>query len=214
MKFPGEQSVHRVGVLRVVGGEGRLGELIPGWWRGPFPMLSITLWFGLVTGLLELTFLVTRVQVFEDGAWMRSPHLVWMVPVSDLLIAAVGGLFLGLFARAWPRWGRRLAVGTFVMLACLSQLLLIRGLNSLTCVLIAGGLAGSRRPSCSHAGRSSSRWSGAASRRSLPSSSPSSDCRSAPIPPPGVGRSRAGHRCRVGHRTSFSSCWIPCVPIA
>ena len=123
------------------GGEGRLGGLVPGWWRGPFPVLLIALWFGLVAGLLELTFLVTRVQVFENGAWMRSPHSVWMVPVSNILLAAAGGLFLGLLARARPRWGRRLVVGTLVTLACLSQLLLIRGLNLFTCVLIAAGLA-------------------------------------------------------------------------
>ncbi len=141
MKAPGRDIIRRVQVPGIVDGEGQLGGIIPGWWRGPFPVLLITLWFGLVSGLLELTLLVTRVQVFEDGAWMRSPHLVWMVPVSDILIAAVGGLFVGLFARAWPRRGRRLVVGTLVMLACLSQLLLIRGLNALTCVLIAGGLA-------------------------------------------------------------------------
>ncbi len=141
MKTPGEDIVDPIEVSRIDGEEGRLGGLTPGWWRGPLPVLLIALWFGLVSGLLELTFLVTRVQVFENGAWMRSPHFVWMVPVSDILIAAVGGLFLGLFARAWPRWGRRLVVGTLVMLACLSQLLLIRGLNSWTCVLIAGGLA-------------------------------------------------------------------------
>ena len=136
MKPPGDEIIDPID-----GGEGHFGGLIPGWWRGPFPVLLIALWFGLVAGLLELTFLVTRAQVFENGAWMRSPHSVWMVPVSNLLLAAAGGVFLCLLARARPRWGRRLVVGTLVALACLGQLLLIRGLNLFTCVLIAAGLA-------------------------------------------------------------------------
>ena len=146
MKIPGEEMVDRIEVPRIDGGEGRLGGLIPGWWRGPFPVLLICLWFGLVAGLLELTLLVTRVQVFENGAWMRSPHFVWMVPVSDMLLAAAVGLFLAPLARAWPRRGRPLVVGTLITLACLSQLLLIRGLQSMTCVLIAIGLARQSTP--------------------------------------------------------------------
>jgi arylsulfatase A-like enzyme len=121
-------------------------RLIPGWWHGLFPVLRIAVWFGLVTGLLELALLVIRVKGFEGGTFIRSQHFIWMIPVSELALFTVGGLFLGVVARACPRWGQSLIIGSLVNGACLCLLLLIPGFYSLACALVALGIARQSTP--------------------------------------------------------------------
>ncbi len=104
-----------------------------------FSVLPLAFWFGLASGLLELALLVVRVKVFEGGAFLRSGHFVWMVPVSDVCLFLSVGLAIGWLARAWSGWGPRLVVGVFVFQACLGQLLLVRGLLAPACVLLAAG---------------------------------------------------------------------------
>ena len=90
-------------------------------------------WFGLAAGLLELALLVVRVQVFEKGFFLRSTHFVWMVPVSDLAIFGSWGLLLALASGLGWRLPTRWVIGSLLFLACASQLLLVRGLHSVTC---------------------------------------------------------------------------------
>ena len=61
--------------------------------------------FGLVAGLLELLFLVLRVNVSEKGFFLRSAQFIWMVPVSELAIFACWGGLLAVLAWWWT--GRR-----------------------------------------------------------------------------------------------------------
>ncbi len=112
------------------------------WWGGPFPVLRLAVGFGLAAGLVELLLLILRVDGFGNGVYLRSPHFLWMVPVSDLILFTVTGFMLALVARFW-RSGKTpvVIVGVFVFLACLGQLLLIRGLYAYACVLLAGGIA-------------------------------------------------------------------------
>jgi arylsulfatase A-like enzyme len=110
-------------------------------WGERFPILLPAAWFGLAAGLLELVLLVIRVKVIEKGVFLRSTHFLWMVPVSDIAIFLTSGLALSLLSRAWPTRGSRLFVGVFIFLAVLSQLLLVRGLHILACVVMAAGCA-------------------------------------------------------------------------
>jgi arylsulfatase A-like enzyme len=105
-------------------------------------VLATAAWFGLTAGFLELLLLVVRVQLQEKGFFLRSRHFVWMVPASDLL------LFLGLglaaavaLMRFAGRSAYRLALAMFLFAAVLCQLMLVRGLHLVTCVLLAGGFA-------------------------------------------------------------------------
>jgi arylsulfatase A-like enzyme len=107
----------------------------------PSSVLMMAIWFGLVAGLLELLLLVVRVTLLEKGFFLRSAHFIWMVPASELAIFGAWGLSLAIVARWSRRLPTRWAVGSFVFLACVSQLLLVRGLNSLTCGLLAAGIA-------------------------------------------------------------------------
>jgi arylsulfatase A-like enzyme len=105
-------------------------------------VLLTAAWFGLAAGLLELFFLVVRVQLQEKGFFLRSRHFVWMVPASDLLIfLALGALWAMALPRTAGRPAHRLVLASFLFAAVLCQLLLVRGLHSITCVLLASGVA-------------------------------------------------------------------------
>jgi arylsulfatase A-like enzyme len=110
-------------------------------WGSPLSVLLTAAAFGLVTGLLELLLLVVRVELFEDGFFLRSTHFVWMVPVSDLVFSTSVGVLLALI---WSMTGRptmRGVVRILTFLASMSLLLLIRGFSSWACALLAGGIA-------------------------------------------------------------------------
>ena len=63
-----------------------------------------------------------------------------MVPLSDLLIYASFGLVMALSLWTFGRHRGRAAVGMLIFLSCMSQLLLVQGLNLFTCLLIASGI--------------------------------------------------------------------------
>ncbi|MFI5460804.1 MAG: sulfatase [Isosphaerales bacterium] len=110
-------------------------------WASPFSVLLAAVYFGLAAGLLELVLLLVRVRLFEKGFFLRSTHFVWMVPVSDLANFASVGLLLALVFWGTGWLTMRGVVRILIFLACLSLLLLVRGMNSLACVLLAGGIA-------------------------------------------------------------------------
>ena len=91
-------------------------------WSEPVSLLLMAVWFGLAAGLLELVFLVVRVRAFEKSFFLRSTHFVWMVPLSDLAIFGSWGILLTL--ACWLRWRlpTRWVLGSFLFLACVSQL--------------------------------------------------------------------------------------------
>jgi arylsulfatase A-like enzyme len=116
---------------------------------GPFDLLLMAAWFGLVTGLLEL--------VLRSCWWSYDPaarlghhlmnrHYLWMIPVADLMIFGVGGLVLGWVARIWPKAALRLAAYLLCGLAALDLILVIPGLHKVTSVLLACGLASLTAP--------------------------------------------------------------------
>jgi arylsulfatase A-like enzyme len=117
----------------------RQGTLAP--WGSPLAILLAAVTFGLATGLLELLLLVVRIELFEDGFFLRSTHFVWMVPLSDLAISACVGSLLAVIHSATGRRTMRGVVRILTFLACMSLLLLIRGFNSVACALLAGGIA-------------------------------------------------------------------------
>ena len=62
----------------------------------PFSIVLLAVWFGLAAGLVELFFLVLRVEAFEKGFFLRSAHFVWMVPLG-----------IGNFQHVWGAAGDR-----------------------------------------------------------------------------------------------------------
>ena len=139
------------------GAEPGCNETLGWWWP-----LVIALWFGLVAGLVELLLLVIRVELLDKGFFLRIRHIVWMGPISDVLIfGAVGFLMIV----PWPKIGRlpvRMTFAILLFLGLMSQLLLLRGLNFLSCAVFSAGLAcqASRRFATYRRGIASAiRWS-------------------------------------------------------
>src|SRR6202042_3822108 len=84
-----------VGKNARTGPEQRVGDL-----------LLTTLWFGLLAGWLEMGLVLAQKVVnphVSVSTLRTNRHLVWMIPVSDLLIFSVVGLSIALLARF--RWG-------------------------------------------------------------------------------------------------------------
>ena len=104
-------------------------------------LLLISVCFGLAAGLLELSILAVRVWAFEQGFFLRSEHFLWMVPLSDLVIYGSIGLALALWFSTGRRLRARSIIGILLFVTCMSQLLMVRGLNLLTCALLAWGIA-------------------------------------------------------------------------
>src|SRR5262245_40110960 len=62
---------------------------------------------GLVGGLLESAAIVLRKQVFDPNPFYRmSRHFLWLIPLSNLCVFLMLGLFGGAIVLAWPRRGR------------------------------------------------------------------------------------------------------------
>jgi arylsulfatase A-like enzyme len=103
-------------------------------------LITAALWTGLVVGLIELGLFVARAHLTQHGAYRRSPHFLWTIPVANLAIFGAAGLLAALVRRI-PRAGERLASWLLCTLALMALLLSIPGLRSLSCLLLAGGLA-------------------------------------------------------------------------
>lgn len=109
--------------------------------RRGWDLFWTTVGLGLAFGLLELAFLCLRVWIQDDGFYLRSRHFIWMVPTSVLILFAAMGTAAVPFARLLGGSGPRFVLGACLFLGFLGQFMLIRGVNSIACALMAGGLA-------------------------------------------------------------------------
>jgi arylsulfatase A-like enzyme len=73
---------------------------------GALDVLLLSVWCGLAAGLLEVGVrILGRVLDPRSSLYLRSRHFVWMVPLSNLLLFSLAGLFLAAATRLWPRRG-------------------------------------------------------------------------------------------------------------
>lgn len=119
-------------------------EADPGPQPRAYPLFRTTLWFGLLAGCLELGLVMVQrsVNPHVSVKMLRTnQHMVWMVPVADVLIFSAVGFAIALlarFRRGPARWAAlRLPVG----MAILTLLLTIEGLYSIACIILASGIA-------------------------------------------------------------------------
>jgi arylsulfatase A-like enzyme len=75
---------------------------------GPWSLLLLSSWCGLVAGLLEVAVTVLRRRSLDVHAVPMSRHFVWMLPLADLAIFCVLGTLLVPLV-LWGRRGRWLA---------------------------------------------------------------------------------------------------------
>jgi arylsulfatase A-like enzyme len=86
---------------------------------GPFTILVLSAWCGLVAGLCETGIVILRKRYVDlNHFYGMSGQFVWLVPLVDLLIFVVIGLILSLVARCGTR-GERMASRALATLALL-----------------------------------------------------------------------------------------------
>jgi arylsulfatase A-like enzyme len=106
-------------------------------------ILFLSIWCGLVAGLLEVgTIVLSKYTVDPNHLYGMSRHFVWLIPLTNLGVFLAGGLIGGVVSLAWPSRGPRLVATVFCGLALLPMLLVffprVYGLAWLVAALGAG----------------------------------------------------------------------------
>ena len=103
--------------------------------------LIIGVWFGLLTGLLEV-FALSMLRLFKDKMIFVSKDFLWMAPLLYVFLFITLGLVLSFVARLWPRLASvRVVTFVFTFIGFLSLLLMPTWLHKLAALLLAAGLA-------------------------------------------------------------------------
>ncbi len=103
-------------------------------------ILTIAIWFGLVTGAIHVLLAVVNRYV-RDRILMVGPQMFWMTPLAYALIFAVAGGVLGVFAGAWSRMRLdRRAFAIFAGLGVFSLMLPFPQLHKGAVALVAAGV--------------------------------------------------------------------------
>jgi len=88
---------------------------------GLLPLLLLSIWCGLLSGLLEVGITVARKQTVDlNQLYWRSRHFIWLVPLTNFVIFLILGVALSLLIRCWHSRGRWLAVRLLCLLTLLS----------------------------------------------------------------------------------------------
>jgi arylsulfatase A-like enzyme len=87
------------------------------------PFVFLCVWCGLLAGLLEVAAIVVRKQFADINRlyWM-SRHFVWLVPLTDLVVFVLLGLFIWLLSTFLHRRGRWLAYRLLCLVTFVSVL--------------------------------------------------------------------------------------------
>jgi arylsulfatase A-like enzyme len=104
----------------------------------------LAIWFGLVTGLLELALIHARNHFLgwsSLSALQISRHFPWMIPVANLAIFLTCGLVSGVLSRICPRFRSRPSTLVLCFLASLALFLTIPGLYTTACLALAAGFS-------------------------------------------------------------------------
>lgn len=94
----------------------------------PFSALNIILiviWFGLITGLIESTFLVGWRQYYRQNVIHTGSNLLWMAPLAEMLIFILFGLIIAIFAKFIPSLFTNKTIIFFVSLLSFITILLL-----------------------------------------------------------------------------------------
>ncbi|MDR3635983.1 MAG: sulfatase [Isosphaeraceae bacterium] len=111
----------------------------------PLATFGLSLWAGLLVGIVELACELARFAIQGEHAWLGNnqlnPHYLWMIPVACFWIFGVTGGLLGLVAWLQPHKVRRIAIGVLVFLAAFLLFLTARSVHMGACAVFAAGVA-------------------------------------------------------------------------
>jgi arylsulfatase A-like enzyme len=126
--------------------------------------VGLSVWCGLVVGLVELGIFLARVHFVQSGLYRKNPHVLWMLPASLAAMFALGGLGLILVVRPIPKIGRVLPGYVLCTLTLVAPMLAIPGFSGASALMLAFGLAVWATPAI----RQRAEGLGVLARRSLP----------------------------------------------
>lgn len=107
----------------------------------PVEILLLALWFGLIMGLAEVAVWVVETSILGRLV-VTSHHLIWMVPLMNILYLAGPALILALVAGRWPgRVSLNLIIFVLSLPGFLALLFMIPGLHRLAALVLAAGLS-------------------------------------------------------------------------
>ena len=108
------------------------------------PVLVLSLWFGVVTGLLELVLVYARNHYSgwaSLGALQISRHFPWMIPLANLVLFLIWGSVVILLGLVFKAIRGRPAAFLLSFPACLAPLWIFPGLYKIAYLTLAAALA-------------------------------------------------------------------------
>jgi arylsulfatase A-like enzyme len=107
----------------------------------PLDHVVLAVWFGVVTGLVEVGIVVFRQHMLGILPSIPMPHALWMAPVAATAVCLAIGIPLALASWRRPRatW-MPLAVFAYVAFLAFSVLLYVKGLAHYAALLLAVGI--------------------------------------------------------------------------
>jgi len=111
-----------------------------------FPLL-IAIWFGLLSGLIEVAILTVKKLHFSPITRLRW-DFVWMAPLAEMTFFLIAGLFIFCLSKIWRRVDQLRLILVCALLGLLNVLLLFPVLNENAAAVVATGVAAQR---CDHA---------------------------------------------------------------
>lgn len=77
--------------------------LFVNWQDKLIKVITIAMWFGIISGLIESYYRLIQRYV-QYIIVNRSLHLIWIVPLTLMILFLILGLIFILINLAWPRW--------------------------------------------------------------------------------------------------------------
>ena len=104
---------------------------------------AIAVWFGLMVGPAELGLTLAAKQLRDPSPlfFRMNRHVLWTIPIVNLILFSLCGLLLALLARIRPRWAVRATAALLSGVAVVTLLLTYGRLHAWACVFLAVGLA-------------------------------------------------------------------------
>lgn len=106
-------------------------------------LLATTVWFGVVTGWLDLLLVVTQRTIHPlvtDVTVRTNEHFIWMIPASAVMIFGAVGVVFAALAMGRASWVRWMAPRVWVGISALALLLSFEELHPIAAALLACGL--------------------------------------------------------------------------
>ena len=107
----------------------------------PFRVLLWAAWFGIVSGVLELTIFLLKCHFFDARNYNVSRHFPWMFPVSGLIVVGGAGALLALAVLLRPNRVSSSAILIILSFFAYLGLLFRLPIYTVACLILAACLA-------------------------------------------------------------------------